>query len=40
MKTIDELNKMSIEELVDYVDTKNISIIIEDGKISAIKSNS
>lgn len=36
MKTIDELNKMGIEELVAYVDAKDISITIEDGKISAI----
>ena len=37
MKTIDELNKMGMEELVAYLDAENISIAIEDGKISAIE---
>lgn len=37
MKTIDELNKMGMEELVAYLDAENISITIENGKIFAVE---
>lgn len=36
---IDELNKKTIEELETLCEKENVSLVIEDGKITGVKDN-